>query len=172
MASPKPTDSPDRRKKAPSRLEVVPRESWASSSGVRRSMQSNHRDTRLELDLRSALHRMGLRFRIHKRPIKDLRCEADLVFRRLRVAIFLDGCFWHGCPIHATYPVAHGDWWAIKLAGNIRRDRRNDQLLADAGWTVMRLWEHQSIDGMAAAVKEAINKASLHLAGMRRPIET
>lgn len=58
--------------------------------------------------------------------------------------------------------MAHGDWWAVKLAGNIRRDRRNDQLLADAGWAILRLWEHQSIDEMVQTVKGAINAASIH----------
>lgn len=124
-------------------------------------MQSNHRNTRLEVQLRSTLHRMGLRFRIHQRPVEDLRCEADLVFRRMRIAVFLDGCFWHGCPIHATFPVAHSEWWANKLAVNVRRDRRNNQILADEGWTVVRLWEHLSVDDMVEAVRGAITGASL-----------
>jgi DNA mismatch endonuclease (patch repair protein) len=130
--------------------------SWASSPGVRRSMQSNRpRDTVLELDLRSALHRIGVRFRKHVRPVPGVRCEADLVFPRRRIAVFLDGCFWHGCPIHATHPATHGDWWAAKLAGNIERDRRNTELLLAEGWTVLRLWEHQPLEEMVAVVVAA-----------------
>jgi DNA mismatch endonuclease (patch repair protein) len=132
--------------------------SWATSPGVRRSMQSNTgRDTNPELELRKALQRVGLRFWKNRRPIRGLRCEADVVFPRLRLAVFVDGCFWHGCSEHKSLPVAHGDWWRAKLSRTVTRDRENNDLLARAGWTVVRLWEHESIEDMVSRVTGAIN---------------
>jgi DNA mismatch endonuclease (patch repair protein) len=134
---------------APMKAPVAPRQahpamsSWASTPGVRRSMQSNRpRNTAPEIALRSALHRAGMRFWKHRRPIQGVRCEPDVVFPRIRLAVFVDGCFWHSCPDHATRPVANGDWWARKLEGNVARDRRNTETLQAAGWTVLRIWEH------------------------------
>lgn len=93
--------------------------------------------------LRSALHRSGLRFRKHVRPLSSLRCTADAVFPRERVAVFSDGCWWHRCPVHSTIPKANGDWWSQKLDRNFERDRRNDAALELAGWAVVRVWEHE-----------------------------
>lgn len=118
--------------------------SWASSAGVRRSMQSNRsKDTQPEVALRAALHSVGLRFRKNYRPIRGSRSEIDVAFTRWKVAILLDGCFWHGCPEHATRPKTNRDWWAMKLDNNLARDRRTNALLAGAGWTVLRFWEHE-----------------------------
>ncbi len=126
-------------------------ESWASSAGVRRSMQANKgRDTKPELALRRAVHAVGLRYYVNRRPIKSVRRTADLVFPRLRVAVFLDGCFWHGCPEHHTIAKTNGAFWADKVATNRRRDRDTDARLAEAGWTVVRVWEHEPIDEAAA----------------------
>jgi DNA mismatch endonuclease, patch repair protein len=120
-------------------------------------MQSNRgRDTVLEIELRRALHRAGYRFRKHRRPIRGLRCEADIVFIGLRLAVFVDGCFWHGCREHKTIPVAHGEWWTAKLNGNVARDRQNDELLRTSGWMVLRLWEHTSLDEMVRQVTSAV----------------
>ena len=131
--------------------------SWASSVGVRRSMQSNRpRDTRPEVALRSELHAAGLRFRKHYRPVKGLRCEVDIAFTRWRVAVLLDGCFWHGCPVHATRPTTNREWWAAKLDGNVARDRRNDQALSAAGWIVLRFWEHEPRDEVVAKIREIV----------------
>jgi DNA mismatch endonuclease (patch repair protein) len=133
------------------------RSSWASSEGVRRSMRSNRsRDTRPELALRSALHATGLRFRKHYRPLTGSRCDVDIAFTRWRVAVQLDGCFWHGCPLHATRPATNQEWWASKLDENTARDRRNDQLLADNGWTVLRFWEHEPMENIVAKVVKVI----------------
>lgn len=133
--------------------------SWASSPGVRRSMRSNRpKDTALEISFRSALHQSGLRFFKHRRPVPGIRCEADVLFPRVYLAIFIDGCFWHGCPEHATRPVVHGDWWATKLDRNKERDRLNDQKLRDAGWTVLRIWEHESADSAAQMVCRQITQ--------------
>lgn len=132
-------------------------ESWASSAGVRRSMRSNQgRNTRLEVELRRALHRKGLRFWKHRRPLAMLRCEADVVFPRLKLAVFVNGCFWHGCPVHASWPVSHAEFWKGKLEGNQARDRWQDAQLAASGWTVLRLWEHQSLTEMTCEVEEAV----------------
>lgn len=103
--------------------------------------------------MRSALHRAGLRFRIHRRPVPGLRCEVDIVFPRQRVAVLVDGCFWHGCPQHKTVrPVINADWWSTKLDATVARDRRNDAALRAAGWTVLRFWEHTPPEEIVTAV--------------------
>lgn len=117
-------------------------------------MRANRRrDTSPELELRSELHRRGLRFRVDYPPVRGLRCRADIVFTRVRVAVFVDGCFWHACPEHASWPKANGGWWREKLEGNARRDRANDQALASVGWRVLRVWEHEDAAAAADAVE-------------------
>lgn len=120
-------------------------ESWATHPGVRRSMRSNRpRDTRTEIAFRRALHATGLRFNKHRRPVEGLRCEPDLLFPGPRLAVFIDGCFWHACPEHRSVrPKTHADWWSQKLDGTVARDRRNDAALEAAGWSVLRIWEHE-----------------------------
>lgn len=104
---------------------------------------TRQRHTTPEVALRSALHRRGLRFRLH-RPIEDVpRVRPDIVFVSARVAVFVDGCFWHGCPEHGSEPKAHGEWWKRKLQRNGERDRRHDAALREAGWAVIRVWEHE-----------------------------
>lgn len=104
---------------------------------------TRRRDTAPELALRRELHRRGLRFRVDMPPIRGLRRRADVLFTRHKVAVYVDGCFWHRCPQHATSPRANADWWASKLEGNVRRDRDTDERLSSAGWTVVRVWEHE-----------------------------
>jgi DNA mismatch endonuclease, patch repair protein len=116
------------------------------------------RDTTPEKLVRSALHRRGLRFRI-ERPLEfDRRRRADIVFPRARVVVFVDGCFWHRCPEHATFPRANAAFWADKLQRNVDRDRDTDARLTEAGWMVLRVWEHEdpeaAADRIAAAVAE------------------
>jgi DNA mismatch endonuclease (patch repair protein) len=122
------------------------------SPGVRRSMQSNRRtDTKPEKRLRSALHRRGRRFR------KDVPVQAgerivrvDIAFMRQKVAVFVDGCFWHSCPDHRSQPKKNGTFWRAKLEGNVRRDQAVNAALRDAGWRVIRIWEHESVaEGVA-----------------------
>ena len=110
---------------------------------------TRRRDTAPELELRRELHSRGLRYRVDLQILPGLRRRADLVFSRAKVAVYVDGCFWHSCPIHATQPKANGEFWAAKLAANEARDRDTDQRLATAGWTVVRVWEHE--DGLLAA---------------------
>jgi DNA mismatch endonuclease (patch repair protein) len=127
----------------------------------RRMSRQRSRDTDPERALRSLLHRMGLRFRVHRRPVPGLRREADLVFAGARVAVFVDGCFWHCCPEHATSPRANGAWWAAKLAANVARDRDTDRRLAEAGWRVVRVWEHEEPARAAARVARVVRHRPL-----------
>jgi DNA mismatch endonuclease (patch repair protein) len=114
-------------------------------------------DTRPEIALRSALYARGLRFR------KDylLRCEGlrvrpDVVFQRPRIAVFVDGCFWHSCPEHGTRPARNTSYWLPKLSANVARDRRVNEALTAAGWTVVRIWEHEEADAAAATIAQLI----------------
>ncbi|HEX9730409.1 MAG TPA: very short patch repair endonuclease [Thermoanaerobaculia bacterium] len=95
-----------------------------------------------ERALRSGLHARGLRFRLHRR-VEDI--VVDIVFPRPRVAVFVDGCFWHGCPKHATFPKTNQEYWLPKLAENRERDRRQTARLRGAGWRVVRVWEHECL---------------------------
>ncbi|GAA1679653.1 very short patch repair endonuclease [Microbacterium lacus] len=129
-----------------SESDAVPRraESWASTPGSRASMQSNRgRDTAPELAVRRRLHAMGLRYRASVRPMPNLRRTADIVFTRARIAVFIDGCFWHGCPEHYQAPVRNGDFWLAKRQRNRERDAETDAALTAAGWTPLRFWEHE-----------------------------
>jgi DNA mismatch endonuclease, patch repair protein len=127
--------------------------SWASSQGVRKSMQANTgRDTKPEVALRRAVHALGLRYYVNRRPIRSVRRTADLMFPRARLAVFLDGCFWHGCPAHHTVAKTNAAFWAEKVATNRRRDADTNARLSDAGWTVVRIWEHEDVSAAAARV--------------------
>lgn len=125
------------------RLKKTPKSPKASSGQVRRRMQvTKRRDTPGEIELRSLLHRAGLRFRVdHSLP--GTRRRPDVVFTKAKVAVFWDGCFWHGCRIHGTWPKANAAWWKAKLLGNRKRDRSTDLLLRRRGWLVLRFWEHE-----------------------------
>ena len=115
----------------------------ASSETVHRVMIANVGvNTTPERTLRSALHKAGLRFRKHVRPQYAFRCTADIVFRRQKVCVFVDGCFWHGCRIHFSCPNTNAAWWKEKIQANIERDHRQSQLLENQGWRVLRVWEH------------------------------
>lgn len=121
-------------------------------------MQANRsRDTGPELALRSALHRRGLRFRVHRPVVEGLRSRPDIVFSRARVAVFVDGCFWHSCPIHSTQPAANGDWWRDKLATNVARDHRCDTALREAGWLPFRVWEHENPLDAAGRIEKVVS---------------
>jgi len=128
-----------------------------SSPHARLVMQGNRsRDTKPERLIRSLLHRRGLRFRKHLRPIQPLRCTADIVFPKERCAVFLDGCFWHGCPLHGEQPVANAEYWEAKIRRNRDRDLRNTQALTDAGWLVVRAWGHEDPEEVANRVEAAV----------------
>jgi DNA mismatch endonuclease (patch repair protein) len=114
------------------------------------------RDTGIELALRSAIHRRGLRFRVDW-PLPGTRRRADLAFVSARVIVFVDGCFWHGCPKHATWPKANAAWWRAKLETNKRRDRNTNARLRAGRWTVLRFWEHEDSDRAASRVVRAVH---------------
>jgi DNA mismatch endonuclease (patch repair protein) len=121
-------------------------------------MRGNRRsDTRPERAVRSALHRRGIRFRLSVRPETDLSCSADMVVRRARLAIFVDGCFWHGCPEHGTKPTTNSHYWDAKITRNVERDIRNNSLLTTRGWTVVRVWEHEDPEQVADRIVELMS---------------
>ncbi len=114
------------------------------------------RNTDPEARVRRRLHADGLRYRVHVRPLPQLRRTADIVFTRRRVAVFVDGCFWHGCPEHATKPKRNAEWWAAKLEANVKRDAETDRLLEGAGWVVVRVWEHEDPDVAASRDRSVV----------------
>ncbi len=122
-------------------------------------MQANRgRDTRPELALRSAAHARGLRYRVSARPLRDLRRTADMVFTSARVAVFVDGCFWHGCPEHHTVAATNAAFWARKVTDNRARDRDTDQRLAEAGWISIRIWEHEDPHEAADRIRAIVDE--------------
>ncbi|MFG3345579.1 very short patch repair endonuclease [Streptomyces sp. NPDC048018] len=122
------------------------------------------RDTAPEVAVRKLLHAAGLRFRVNV-PVPGMpRRTIDIAWTNARIAVFLDGCFWHGCPEHATQPKANADWWRAKLDKNMARDLETTKHLEAAGWTVLRFWEHESPEEVALIVSRARAEAckSLH----------
>lgn len=120
--------------------------------------RQGRRDTKPELALRRALWRLGFRYRIDVAPVPGRR-RADLIFTRARVAVYVDGCFWHSCPAHGTIPRANRDWWVNKLDANVTRDRDTDRRLKEAQWIVVRVWEHELVDDAAARVAAIVRSA-------------
>lgn len=129
-----------------------------SSNEVSKRMRRNLRSgTRPEIALRSELHARGLRFRKdYPLRLADRTIRPDVVFSKTRVAVFVDGCFWHCCPLHGTKPRVNRDYWGPKLDRNIARDRLVSKLLDDEGWVVIRAWEHEASEDVAQRVVEAI----------------
>ena len=130
--------------------------SASSPATLARMLAAKRRDTKPELILRAALHRRGLRFRVDREILPDVRRRGDIVFTRAGVVVFVDGCFWHGCSIHGTWPKANAAWWAAKIRANRQRDHDTDARLAAASWTVIRAWEHDvlaPVDAIEAAVR-------------------
>lgn len=147
-------------------------ESWASSPRTRASMQSNRgRDTSPELAVRRRLHALGLRYRVSVRPIQNLRRTADIVFSRARIAVFIDGCFWHGCAEHYQAPARNGEFWLAKRLRNQERDADTDKTLEAHGWRPLRIWEHEvraDPDGVAARIAAMVRSTDRCEEGPRR----
>jgi DNA mismatch endonuclease (patch repair protein) len=142
---------------------VPPEGSWASSAARRRNMQAiRSRDTTPERLIRRLVHAQGLRYRVAARPLSDLRRTADMVFRPTKVAVFIDGCYWHGCPEHYVPPKTNPGYWSDKVARNMARDRDTDERLRAAGWLVLRFWEHDAAEQCSDAICRAV-------ASRRRP---
>lgn len=121
---------------------------------------NKRRDTRPEKALRSALHAAGLRFRKDYRiDLGKVKPRPDVVFTRAKVAVFVDGCYWHCCPVHGTQPKTNAGYWTPKLARNVERDREHDQALTAAGWVVVRVWEHVPLSEAVGTVNAAIQRA-------------
>ncbi len=137
---------------------TVPAHPGPSSTAVSRRMATaRRRDTAPELLLRRELHRRGRRFRVVVKVPGNNRRTIDIAFTRARVAVFVDGCFWHGCPQHGTRPTANSEWWTKKLAANVARDRDTERLLASAGWRVIRVWEHLTAAEAADLVERVLD---------------
>ena len=129
------------------------RTTLAASPTTRRRMRAQaRRDTRPELAIRKHLFACGYRYRSSRPQIEGLRCRPDFIFPRERVAVFVNGCFWHVCPEHATWPTNNAAWWRAKLEGNQARDQRIDASLRELGWEPIRLWEHEATEAAAEKV--------------------
>lgn len=119
------------------------------------------RDTKPEMAIRRLLHASGLRYRVDRAPLTGLRRRADIVFGRAKVAVYVDGCFWHGCPQHGRPgTVANPEYWAAKIERNRERDADTDRRLVEAGWAVVRVWEHQLPGDVAAQVEAVVRMRS------------
>lgn len=133
--------------------------SWASSQASRNVMLANKsRDTQPELAVRRILHAHGLRYRVDARPEQTLRRRADIVFTRKRIAIFIDGCFWHKCPDHYVAPKTNADFWRSKITSNARRDEETSEILEHCGWTVLRYWCHEDPKLVAAMIESIVRE--------------
>lgn len=119
------------------------------------------RDTGPERSIRSLLHSRGFRFRVHHRVLGI--CRTDIAFTRLRVAIFIDGCFWHGCPLHGVRPKNNAEFWTEKLSRNRQRDQRQTQDLEASGWSVLRFWEHE----VTSSPEEVTDRISAFLESLK-----
>lgn len=133
--------------------------SWASSPAVRATMRANRgRDTGPEMQVRRLVHAAGLRYRVNARPERDLRRTVDMLFRRTRVAVLIDGCFWHGCPEHHQAPKSNAAFWSDKIATNRGRDAQTTEFLTRRGWLVLRFWEHEIRADVGAVAARIIDE--------------
>lgn len=131
----------------------------ASSAAVRaRMLSTRQRDTPAELRIRRLIHAMGLRYLVDAKPLKDSARRADVVFRGAKVAIFVDGCFWHGCPEHGTWPKTNRQFWRKKILDNKKRDADTNDQLGKRGWLVIRIWEHEDPSPAALRVARTVRE--------------
>jgi len=136
----------------------------SSSRRARAVMRGNRsRDTLPELAVRRHVHALGLRYRVGVRPLPAVRRTADLVFTRARVAVFVDGCYWHGCPFHYVPSKTNVTWWANKITRNQERDADTDARLRADGWIPIRVWEHEDAREAAQTVAAAVAAGRLRL---------
>lgn len=144
------------------RIKRAQPDGWASSPAAASIMRANiRRDTTPELSVRRLLHAAGLRYRVDHAPLpSQRRRRADIVFTRRRIAVFIDGCFWHGCPEHFVPPKANADYWGPKIARNRERDSETTAALEHEGWTVLRFWEHEDPREVALSIADAVRRAT------------
>lgn len=146
-----------------------PRGPTASSAQVRANMRrQKRRDTGCEMAVRRLLHSAGVRYRVDFRPFQDQRFRADIGWKGRKLAVFIDGCFWHGCPIHGNIPKSNAAWWIEKFRANADRDRRTDETLRLRGWAVLRFWEHEPPEEVAATILERLRSEGLEMSARRR----
>lgn len=124
-----------------------------------RRFASKH--TTPELDLRRALHRMGLRYRVQLAVPGAPRRSIDIAFTRRKMAVFVDGCYWHGCSEHGKVPARNSEWWAAKILRNQERDLDTTRLLVEQGWLVLRYWEHEDPQVAARAIADALHRRQM-----------
>jgi DNA mismatch endonuclease (patch repair protein) len=129
-----------------------------SPATTKRMTRTAQKDNTGERALRSELHRRGLRFRVHRRVLAGNRRTVDIAFPLSKTAVFIDGCFWHGCPEHGTRPKNNREWWRAKIEGNIARDRDTDCRLGEGGWTVVRVWTHEAIEVAANRIEAVVTR--------------
>jgi DNA mismatch endonuclease (patch repair protein) len=135
--------------------------SWATSPATRRAMQANRRrDTAPEMAIRRLVHAAGFRYRVDARPLPGARHTADMIFTRARVAVFIDGCWWHGCFEHYRPPASNVAYWTGKVTRNRERDQLANEALIAAGWTVVRIWEHEEPASAALRIEAAVRGAT------------
>ncbi|PDT60540.1 very short patch repair endonuclease [Bradyrhizobium diazoefficiens] len=146
----------------------IERRDQVSPITTNRMKRTAQRDNAGERKLRSELHRRGLRFRLHRRILVGSRRTVDIAFPASKTAVFIDGCFWHGCPEHGTWPKNNREWWRAKIQGNIARDRDTDRRLVDAGWTVVRVWAHEAVETAARRIETAVMRGLRQRAKTRR----
>lgn len=130
----------------------------SSNAALNRMKAAKTKNTAPEKALRSELHKRGLRYRVDVRPVKDLNRRADIVFRPAKVAVFVDGCFWHGCPKHGTQAKANAEFWKNKIERNQERDKGTNYFLKKAGWKVVRIWEHENPEKASARIQKIVLK--------------
>ncbi|MBV9485427.1 MAG: very short patch repair endonuclease [Frankiaceae bacterium] len=127
-------------------------------------MQANRgRDTKPELALRGELHRLGLRYRVDAPVVPGIRRRADVAFASARVAVFVHGCYWHGCADHGTRAKANSEYWSHKIAENQRRDRDTEDRLRSAGWEPVIVWEHEVARDAALSIKQVVDRRRAEL---------
>lgn len=123
-------------------------------------LANRRRDTSIELAVRRLLHAAGARYRVDFAPDPtNRRRRADIVFARAKVAVFMDGCFWHGCPEHFVPPRSNTEYWGPNIARNMERDRETTERLEALGWTVMRFWEHEDPLEAAGTILEVLHRS-------------
>lgn len=141
----------------------------SSAEASRRMAKVRQKGTGAEMALRRELYRCGLRYRVDYVVLKKPRRIADVAFPGLKIAIFVDGCFWHGCPEHASWPKQNAEFWRQKIEANRQRDRDTNERLSRVGWTVLRFWQHDSPSEAGESVKRVVTKARWALSTSKNP---
>jgi len=132
------------------------RVSPSSHEASLRMARVRQKGTDVELSLRKELHARGLRYRLQRQLLTKPRRVADIVFPRSRIAVFVDGCFWHGCPEHGSWPKSNAQFWRDKIEANRARDADTDRRLSASGWRVIRIWSHERASEAAERIEKIV----------------